>query len=242
MIFAQIARMVRIKAICKIVAVPGLMFCMAATVHAGRPLMVDDASIAGDKQCQLESWVQNNRNSSEYWVLPACNFSGNLELTLGGARIAGGDHAYTTAVMQGKTLFRPLEKNDWGVGLLFGNQFNPDKSALGDLYASVPLSFSFKDDGILLHLNLGWLHEKEMHRDAMTWGVATEIKFAERTRFSAETYGQNRGNPFFQFGIRHQLIPDRLQIDASYGSRFGRVSSERFFSIGFVLFSDAVLP
>lgn len=242
MIFAQYVLMVRADAIFKIVVALLFMFCMAALAHAGRPLMVDDATITGAKQCQLESWLQNNRNSTEYWALPACNFSGNLELALGGARITGAEHTQTTAVMQGKTLFRPLEKNDWGVGLVLGNQFNPDKSTLGDLYASVPLSFSFKDDRVLLHLNLGWLHEKEMRRDAMTWGAATEFQFAERTSFSVETYGKNRGNPFFQFGIRHQLIPDRMQLDASYGSRFGSVGNERYFSIGFVLFSDAIFP
>lgn len=218
------------------------LFGMVPLAHAGRPLVVDDATIADAKQCQLESWLQKNRHSTEYWVLPACNFTGNLELALGGARITGGEHTQTTAVMQGKTLFRPLEMNDWGVGLVFGNQFNPDKSALGDVYASVPLSFSFKDDRVLLHANLGWLHEKEMRRDAMTWGVATEIQLAERTSFSAETYGQNRGKPFFQLGVRYQLIPDRMQLDASYGNRFGSGSDQRFFSIGFVLFFDAILP
>jgi len=242
MIFAQYALMVRTDAILKIVVALLFMLCMAAMAHAGRPLMVDDATITGAKQCQVESWLQNNRNSTEYWVLPACNFTGNLELALGGAHISSAAQTQTLAVMQGKTLFRPLEMNDWGVGLVFGNQFNPDKNAVGDLYASVPLSFSFKDDRVLLHFNLGWLRVKATERNAMTWGVATEIQLAERTSVSAETYGENRGKPFFQLGVRYQLIPDRMQLDASYGNRFGRSSDQRFFSIGFVLFSDAILP
>lgn len=242
MIFAQLAPVIRIDANLKIVTALLFMLCMTSMVYAGRPLMVDDATIVDAKKCQVESWLQNNHNSKEYWLLPACNFSGNLELALGAARITGMERSQTTAVMQGKTLFRPLEVNDWGVGLIVGNQFNADKSALGDLYASVPLSFSFKDDRVLLHFNLGWLHEKEMRRDAMTWGAATEIQLTERNSFSVETYGQNRGNPFFQFGIRHQLIPDRMQLDASYGDRFGSSRTERFFSIGFVLFSDAIFP
>ncbi len=54
------------------------------TTHAARPMIVDDACIIDAKSCQLETWMKNNRDSAEYWALPARNFTGNLELTLGG--------------------------------------------------------------------------------------------------------------------------------------------------------------
>jgi hypothetical protein len=55
------------------------------TAHAARPMITDDARIVDTKSCQIESWVKKSHDSTEYWALPACNFTGNLELTFGGA-------------------------------------------------------------------------------------------------------------------------------------------------------------
>jgi hypothetical protein len=54
--------------------------------QAARPMVTDDACIVDAKACQLESRVKSNHGSAEYWAQPACNFTGNLEVTLGGAR------------------------------------------------------------------------------------------------------------------------------------------------------------
>lgn len=75
------------------------------TAHAARPMITDDVRIVDAKACQLESWVKKNPNGTEIWVLPACNFTGNLELTLGGATTREAGRPQTTdVVMQGKTL------------------------------------------------------------------------------------------------------------------------------------------
>lgn len=215
---------------------------MMQDAQAGRPMVVDDAAIIDAKTCQLESWAQKNRDSTEYWAVPACNFSGNLEVAFGGARITSTEGTHSSAVLQGKTLFKVLDTNGWGAGLVFGNQFNPEGSVSGDLYARIPVSFSMLDDRFLLHTNLGWLREKETRRHAMTWGVGAETRLTGRTTLTFETFGQQRDKPLFQLGIRYQVVPDRVQLDASYGDRFGRGSAERFFTVGLVLFTNAILP
>lgn len=142
------------------------------TAHAARPMITDDARIVDAKACQLETWMQSNRDSIEYWALPACNFTGNLELTLGGARTRddSGTHA-TDVVFQGKTLFKPLEPGGWGIGLGVGMVRHLQADAGGrDGYAYVPASFSFRADHFLLHTNIGWLREQEARRDRFTWG------------------------------------------------------------------------
>ena len=73
------------------------------TAHAARPLITDDARLVDAKACQVESWVRTNKDSKEYWALPACNFTGNLELTFGGARTSEATGTRTTDIMlQGK--------------------------------------------------------------------------------------------------------------------------------------------
>jgi hypothetical protein len=215
--------------------------------HAARPMVTDDARIVDAKSCQVESWIKKNRDSTEYWAVPACNFTGNLELSVGGARVSDAEGTRTSdVVFQGKTLLKPLEPNGWGIGLAFGNMrhltSSDDSHLIGDLYAYVPVSFSFKDDRVVFHTNVGWLHEKEDKRHRLTWGVGSEAQLAERTWLIAETFGQNQGKPFFQIGVRYWLVPDRVQIDTTYGNRFGNSSEERWFSIGLRLLSVPFLP
>ena len=114
--------------------VPVLAGSLAGAAWAARPLITDDARVVDLQACQVESWVKKNRDSTEYWALPACNVTGNLELTFGGARTrnanAGGLYASDVQV-QGKTLFKPLATNGWGLGLVAGTVRHPQLPARG---------------------------------------------------------------------------------------------------------------
>lgn len=208
--------------------------------HAVRPMITDDARIVDAKACQLESWVKKNPDSTEIWALPACNFTGNLEFTLGEATTEAAGRTQTTdAVVQGKILFKTMDINGWGTGLTAGTVRHPHANAR-DWYAYMPISFSFRDDAGVVHANLGWLREGETRRNRLTWGLGTEAQLAERTWLIAETFGQDQGKPFHQLGLRHWLVPDRVQLDATYGNRNG--GGERWFSIGLRLLSVPFLP
>jgi hypothetical protein len=210
--------------------------------HAEGPIIVEESDIVADKHCRLETWVQKYRTSTAYWVVPACNIGGHLELSLGGARITGPGQRRSEAELQGQVEFREMETNDWGVGLIVGNEFTPGEGFSGDYYATVPVSMSFQDDRLIVHTNLGWMREKEDRRHALTWGIALETGIGKRTAVVAEVYGRNYGKASFQLGVRHWLVDERIQFVASYGNRLGRDSEERFFSIGLALFSGAFLP
>ena len=218
--------------------------------HAARPLSTEDARILEAKACQLESWVQINRDSREYWAQPACNFTGDFELALGGARTQDRTDARlgtrtTEVVVQAKTAFRALEPNGWSWGLVAGYARHREVDAggfTGDVYALVPVSFSLRDDRVVLHANLGVLREKAERRTRATWALAGEADLGERVQLVAETFGQNRGRPFYQAGFRYAIVPGRVLLDASYGNRFVRDTAERWFSIGVHLESVPFLP
>ena len=212
---------------------------LATQVQAARPLNTDDARIVDANACQVESWVRRNEGSTEYWALPGCNFTGNLELTAGGARTndATGSPISRT-VLQGKTIFKPLEKNGWGLGLAVGTVRRVQGNTTSrDVYAYVPTSFSFADDRWIVHTNVGWLREQATRRDLATWGVGLERELTPTTWLIAETFGQSRDRPQFQFGLRQWIVPGHVQIDATYGNRAGGGASERWFSIGLRLLS-----
>lgn len=145
--------------------------------------------------------------------------------------------------MQAKTLLKPLTTDGWGAGLEVGNQYQPDKSIAGDLSVNVPVSFSFNDDKLLAHVNSDWLHKHDSGRNLATWGAGTEVQLTQATAFTSEMCWQDVGKPFFQFGVGHQLITNRLQVDASYGDGLsGGGNDDRFFTVGIEWSVDALIP
>lgn len=223
---------------------PVAVATLATAAYAARPMNTDDARIVDPKACQLESWVKSPKGHTEFWAQPACNFTGNLELTMGGAlsRESGSTRG-SAQMLQGKTLFKTLETNGWGWGLAAGMSRDPRRDAGGghDMYAYVPVSWSLADDKVVLHTNLGWLREQGTRSNHLTWGLGSEIQLRERTWLIAETYGQGSGKPLVQVGMRYWVVPDRVQIDATYGNRIGE-GNQRWFSLGLRLLTPSFLP
>ncbi|MEH6437359.1 hypothetical protein [Massilia sp. DD77] len=201
-------------------------------------MIVDDAAIVGPKNCQLESWAADTGFSREYWAVPACNLGGNLELAIGGARINAAGQRDVIGVLQGKTLLKPLNDNGWGIGLVFGSQTVLEKGGLGDLYTTVPVSFSFADSKVLLHMNAGLVRVKSSGRSIGTYGIGAEFGTTERSTFIIEAAGQEGDKPLFQLGVKYWLMRDHVQVDASYGKRMNTPGADRIITPGLVFFTN----
>ena len=209
-----------------------------APAHAGRPMIVDDAGTVAANNCQLESWVSHTMNVTEFWAVPACNLSGNLEVAIGGARIAGASQTGHLTFIQGKTLFKPLEDNGWGVGLVFGNQSVIGRNGLGDMFATIPVSFSYLDGGVVVHTNAGLMRLKATRQILKTWGLGTEVMLNEKSTLVAEIFGHQGQMPLVQVGIKHWLYKNKIQMDATYGNQSGNNGSGQIVTMGFVLFTN----
>jgi len=204
----------------------------AFEVHATRPMITDDAGLIEPKTCQFEGWVQLNRDNRETWLMPACNITGNLEVTLGGGRTRENHSILSTdLVAQVKTNIKPVDVNGWGMGLVAGiGRHRRADGSPRDWYAYVPISFSFRDDAAAVHANLGWIREGETRRNRATWSLGTEFRVTETTWMIAETFGQGADRPYFHVGFRYWLVANRIQLDATYGH--GGTRDERWISIG----------
>ena len=214
---------------------------IALQAEAARPMITDDARLTDAGACQVESWAHLHRTQKEAWALPACNPGGNFEITAGGALAwNAGIPESGAVVVQGKTLFKPLETNGWGAGLAVGYATAPGHGQSGAPYLYIPASFSFAEDRVVIHANLGNMRERETRQNHLTWGVGSEIQTSERLYIIAESYGQKDGNPFFQLGLRYWVQPGRVQVDTTYGSRVGHFREEAFLSLGLRLISPAL--
>ncbi|HEX2830528.1 MAG TPA: hypothetical protein VHP37_29595 [Burkholderiales bacterium] len=228
----------------RLAALTCVALLLPAAARAARPMITDDARIVDPRACQVETWVRRNEDhSTELWAIPACNPTGNLELALGGSRTRENGETHTTDVlMQGKTIFKPLETNGWGIGLALGRLRYPDepsKSVGRGLYGYVPLSVSFADDLAVLHVNGGVLRPSGDSHHRPTWGVGGEIKLNPKLFFIPEVFHQEAGRPQFQAGLRIWIVPQRFQIDTTYGDRLGGTGEKRWFSIGMRLISPS---
>ncbi|MCM0045281.1 MAG: hypothetical protein NBV65_11710 [Burkholderiaceae bacterium] len=229
---------------CLLVALLGAV--ISAPAWSARPFVTDDARLTTAGSCQLESWTRLYRNSTELWALPACNPTGNLELTVGGgtAKISdtgGGANGGALGgwtddyVFQAKTLFKPLTTNGWGAGIAAGTirhpQINPGPNLLGNTYVYLPLSLSFADDRVVIHLNTGWLKDKATLSSQTTWGIGSELNVSPRWTLVAETFG-NTAASFWQGGVRYNVIPSLFQLDTTAGSQLGGNRDAQWISFG----------
>jgi hypothetical protein len=218
---------------CIIALLPTFVASSSVLVFAGHPMIVDNASIVDVKTCQMESWMDRNSESATFWILPACNFTGNLELTVGGAWThKAGSTRNTQVGFQGKTIFKSLNTNGWGLGLTAGTLWQPKDNSNHrgyELYSYLPVSFSFNEDRVFVHGNLGWNRDSADQLNHLLWGVGTEAEVIKPLFLFAEVFGQERGHPVFHFGFWYWIVPGRLQVNAAYGNRFGTPPRWLFF-------------
>jgi len=210
-------------------------------------MITDDARIVDPKACQVESWVRRNRDSTEFWALPACNPTGGVELTFGGSIVREmGESRFTDHQVQAKTVLRALEPDNWGVGFAAGTVRHLRRDTArgwpGDAYFYVPVSVAFSGDTWVVHLNAGAVNRRDERRTLATWGIGNEIRLRDDLYFIPEVFRSERGRPFYQVGARYWLVKDRLQIDATFGNRAASGDAERWFSIGLRLLSPPFLP
>lgn len=231
-------RAARLSALLLLLTLPGLAL-------AARPLVTDDARIVDAKACQLETWIKRHGGTLEYWAVPACTPVDNVEITAGGALAweRGGEagRRFDSALLQFKTLLRPFDERTWGMGLVAGALEHPYESSdlLGSFYTYAPISLALAPD-IALHLNPGWLYERNSDRRALTWGAGGEVGLTPHIQWIGETYGEEGDGNYYQAGFRFWVVPEHVQIDTTYGNRFG--GGESFWTFGLRLISLPFLP
>lgn len=205
--------------------------------YAARPMVTDDARLTKSGSCQLESWAKTYSGGNEFWALPACNPTGNFEVTLGYA-LSKADNQSSAGdfIVQAKTIFKELSTNGWGVGFAIGtaqheSELHPGPNGIGSSYLYFPISHSFFDDKLITHLNLGYIHYKNATQDSMTWGYGGEYKLKDNLLYVLEAFGDHRSSPYIQTGLRYSVIPDIFQIDTTIGRHLNPEAGE-WLSVG----------
>lgn len=216
-----------------------LMVCMNIhSAQAGRPIETDDASVTAHRTCQLDFWTETALEVRQDNFNGGCNFLGNSEFSLGLGAVHGNQEDQSLVALGYKHILQDFTENSTGFGLAasreWGRLKNNDESSQETLLttiASVPLHGT----DLLLHLNLGYLQYSDQTQsdNSVFKAAALDYSFNERVGFSVETYSGVNDSLSWRVGARYTLIPDFLQVDASYGSDYGTFQEARAFTIGF---------
>lgn len=210
-----------------------LSFSFSSTALAARPFLTDDATVVDD--CQIESWWQKEGGDSSLWIMPACNVSG-VELAAGAAKTASGES--NIFALSAKAELKPLQINDYGVTAEVAYEFASGSSLRGDTHVNFALTKSHMDDNVLIHFNLGRLLRYEQSND-WTAGVALQLETLENHWVFVEGYREERGRPLYQVGYLTEILPERLQLDISYGNRLSTKGGQDLFTAGLAYYFKA---
>ena len=196
--------------------------------RAGLPLATDDAAVVAAKTCQVETWVRWMHDGREYWTQPACNFTGNLELALGGARTRSNDGKAASMVqLQAKTLLVP-HAGAWSFAAAAGlgrDTGAPHGNSAFQLYYAKALASWHPRTSVEVDLNLGAASVYGSGAFALA-AAAIQYQAGEHLQLLAEAFRDEPGRGKYQVGIRCIVIPDRFETYVSYGNRFNGPSSQ----------------
>lgn len=209
-----------------------------ASPWRGARFFTDDAGLTTEGKCQLESWVQVNQNDThDIWAVPACNPAGNLELSLGLNYFQiDQQQDIKSTLFQGKTLFKELDTNSWGLGFAAGVIRSAQDSNDAD-FAYFPLSISVLDDDLLLHLNLGWFRDRTTSSNRTTWGLGTAYALMPKISVFGEVFGDDRQKPLWHTGLDISLSPEFINLNITYGRNLAMERHDGFYSIGLNFYS-----
>jgi hypothetical protein len=216
---------------CAVGAIGILVFTFTLHLTAlGQQFAVNEAGIGDRNACQFEAW----HGQSESWISPACHLIPDFEVAVGiGLVDDGGSSRDLKYAVEGRYSFRSLRPNDFAIGLIAGIGVDPrsplSAGLVPEYFAYVPTTISLFDDRSHLHGNLGWTyhgspndmrvhaHDHAGHH-AFTWGLRTDFWVLTRMALVAQVFGEDRSYPEVELGARFSIVPDRIDIDLSWGT------------------------
>ncbi len=192
-------------------------------------MLTDDARVVDPGFCQLEVWSTRQPDQAEYWGLPACSSGEGREWALGANRARQGPSDSSIALIQYKRIARNLEPQSLGAAWTVGAQ----SSATGwRSYLNFPISWLSRDERSLLHLNVGLASPETSTRWGRPWGLAMEHRLSRPLWLIAERYSTDSERWQVQAGVRWWIMPERLQVDATWGRQKKSLDATAFASLG----------
>lgn len=196
----------------------------ALPAQAGRPLQTEDAGILEARTCEVEGATARERapgaaTARETSLQLACGADFNSQFALAVSRASAGGGSDTGLRLGGKTGLWSGSGDDapaltlaWGI-----SRVKPAGGSWQSGTVDAVAVFSAPVAGLTLHANLG--HERDMatRQSSTPWGLALEHPGFGAWAPMAEVFGDDRGAPWWNLGLRWTLAKDQAFVDFSWG-------------------------
>lgn len=201
------------------------LLALSAPALAGRPLVTEDADVLAARDCELEAFAAHHREQGSVSLRGAalqfgCGIGWNSQGAVATAEWHAAGQRMRTLALVGKTgLAAPSDGSRWTLawdlaGIDSGHGLRREGVALNSV-----LSWSLTAS-MRLHGNLVWSRSSALHASTTGWALALEHGAASRVALMAEAFADDRDRaPWVQFGARWAVQPERLFIDASFGTQ-----------------------
>ncbi|MFN4241404.1 MAG: hypothetical protein ACK4E5_12275 [Erythrobacter cryptus] len=167
-----------------------------------------------------EQWLTlSGAHNGLVTVAPACTFKAlpGVEFAAAVQHIAGPDGSTTTLTPAAKWNLRPHTEAPVGVALSGAMVWNTAEARVEALQFNLPVSVR-TSERLTLHSNLGWfVTPGSDDRHALFWGTQAEYFMQPDLVLMGEVFGQDRGNPGAQGGLRWVTDRGRTDVDMLAG-------------------------
>lgn len=194
----------------RVIVVVGTVMCAPISARAaGGAYAVDDAAIGAIGDCQVESWASFANSDHDVIVSqPACvvdlGIATEITVLVEGLRSDGKWSAI--GGLQGKFIIVPVERDNIGIGLSFGSQYDFTLGSGVVSYVNVPVTIRINNQ-FRVNVNGGWSVDEMTDHNHVTWGGGFEWDLTKQLTLIGEMYGQtghvDDHDPRTQFGLRY---------------------------------------
>lgn len=202
-----------------------LSLCLPSA-WADRPLASETADVIGAGQCQIETGVarlsaSGVASATAADVLGSCGIAGHLQLGISLARARQGGATDWSLGLGGKSTLRMPADGNIGYALAYGITSDKLQGMAWRHGSTRVLGVATKEfkQGLLGHLNLGWLRTESDRLNSTTWSVGMEG--AGPLSWAADVFGDDRARPWLSAGV---LLPiaDKISANLAYAQQFER--------------------
>lgn len=213
-----------------------LLCAFVGSAAAGEPFVTDDARVIPPGTCKIEGGKRAHPDGRQLWLLPACNLFFNMEVELGlPVDLPDGEPRSASYVVQGKGLWREIERDGYGLGWLVNTDIarhpEPGSRRVREYAALLLASYPAIEERLTLHANLGTRWNRDQRQGALTGGVLAELELNRRVALLAEIYGLSHVRRGLQAGVRVTLVPDQLDLSVSRGGDDADARGRRYWAV-----------
>lgn len=203
---------------------------VAASAHAGAPLLSEDAAVLAAGDCEVEAVVASLRGEGgrtrEQAAGLSCGAGSGWQWTAGLAHAKAGGATARGLALGGKIMLWSMS-DDAAVVLAPNLGWSDDGTGWRQVTQDVNLVYSGPASADwTLHLNLGHGRDREAGQRTTSWSVALEhadVDFGGLTLAPmGDLAGDDRSAPWWNLGLRASLVADRAWLGLSYARQTDR--------------------